>query len=68
MITGMITAGATTTTPSASHQLVRNISITAPMMVTRPRSVIDRLEPMAPRMVATSPLRREVSSPTRCMS
>ena len=64
----MIMAGATMTTASASHQLVRNISTTAPTMVIMPRSVIERLEPMAPRMVATSPLRREVSSPTRWVS
>ncbi|MNL86648.1 hypothetical protein D3C87_2154360 [compost metagenome] len=44
------------------------INTSAPMIVTVPRRISDRLEPMAWRMVATSPLRREVSSPTRWVS
>ena len=68
MITGMMMEGATTTTATARYGLVRNIMVTAPAMVTSPRRVMERLEPMAPRMVATSPLRREVNSPTRWVS
>ena len=57
-----------TSTTSASHQLVQNISATAPMMRMSPRNVIDRDEPIASRMVVTSPVRREVNSPTRWVS
>ncbi|MCY1535666.1 hypothetical protein D9M68_710800 [compost metagenome] len=65
VITGNRIAGAAITTPSVRIGLVSSIMISAPMMVTIERRASEKLDPTAPRIIATSPLSRLVSSPTR---